>query len=73
MSEPTRGANLLDLALSSVPASSSVRMLSTISDHSSVRVRLDVPLPRIEVLVRAVRDFRHADWASLVAAFEGVA
>ena len=73
VSEPTRGANLLDLALSSVPAASSAIVLSTISDHSSVLVRMDVPMSRIEVLVRDVWDFRHADWASLVAAFEGLA
>ena len=73
MSEPTRGTNLPDLALSSVPAASSAIELLTISGHSSVLVGIDVPMPRIEVLVFAVPDFRHADWASLVVAFEGVA
>ena len=32
VTEPTRGVNLLDLALSSVPASCSVKVLSVISD-----------------------------------------
>ena len=34
VTEPTRGANLLDLALSSVPASCSAKVLSVISDHA---------------------------------------
>ena len=68
---PTRGANLLDLALSSIPAASSAEVLSCISDHASVLVRVDVPMPSIEVLVRTVWDFRNADWTSLLAAFEG--
>ena len=68
---PTRGANLLDLALSSIPAASSAEVLSCISDHASVLVRVYVPMPSIEVLVRTVWDFRNADWTSLLVAFEG--
>ena len=67
VTEPTRGANLLDLALSSVPASSSAKVLSAISEHSSVLLRLDVPMPRINTLDRTVWDLARADWKSLPA------
>ena len=73
MTEPTRGANLLDLALSSVPASSSAKVLSAISDHASVLLRLDVPMPRINTLDRTVWDFARADLKSLLAVLESFA
>ena len=73
MTEPTRGVNLLDLALSSIPASSSAKVLSVISDHASVLVRLDVPMPRMNKLDRTVWDFARADWKSLLAALESFA
>ena len=57
MTEPTRGANLLDLALSSVPAPSSAKVLSVISGHASVLVRVDVPMPRVDVPDRLDWDF----------------
>ena len=70
VTEPTRGANLLDLALSSVPASCSAKVLSVISDHAAVLVRVDVPTPQVNVLDRTVWDFAHAGWTSLLAALE---
>ena len=41
-------------------------MLSVISDHASVLVRVDVPMPQVNVLDRMVWDFAHADWISLL-------
>ena len=73
MTEPTRGVNLLDIAFSWVPASSSAKVLSVISDHASVLVRLDVPMPRMNKLDRTVWDFARADWKSLLAALESFA
>ena len=73
VTEPTRGANLLDLALSSVPASSSAKVLSAISDYASVLVLLDVPMQRINTLDRTVWDFARADWKSLLAVLESFA
>ncbi len=72
VSEPTRGRNLLDLALSSIPASASADVLETISDHASVLVRVDIPMPGVDVLERVVWDFAHADWESLLASFENL-
>ena len=57
MTEPTRAASLLDIALPSVPDFSSANMLPVISDHGTVLVRLDVPMPSIVTLDRTVWDF----------------
>ena len=72
VSEPTRGRNLLDLALSSILASAPADVLETISDHASVLVRVDIPMPGVDVLERVVWDFAHADWESLLASFENL-
>ena len=45
-------------------------MLSVISDHASVLVPVDVPMPQVNVIDRMVWDFAHADWISLLAALE---
>ena len=73
VSDPTRGPNLLDLALSSVPAACSAEVLGKFSDHNAVFVRVDIPTPCIDVLERVVWDFTKAQWNNLISAYENFA
>ena len=64
--EPTRGKNLLDLALSDIPgAKASVH--PKIADHSIVEVCMPLPVPEVLTIEREVWQFRTADWERSVA------
>ncbi len=63
--EPTRGRNLLDLALSSLHGHSSATVQPAIADHAGVLVTVDLPAPTENVTERVVWDYKFANWKSL--------
>jgi len=62
--EPTRGKNLLDLALSDI-AGTRAEVLPKIADHSILEVRAPLPVPEVETIERQVWKFATADWDRL--------
>ena len=68
--EPTRDENLLDLALCSIPAVCSAKVLPKIADHAAVLVTVKLPAPCVSTSRRVVWDFAKADWPALNAALE---
>ena len=63
--EPTRGLNLLDLVLSTLPGQSSASVLPAIADHCAVLTKVDLPMPKVQVIEREVWDYKYADWDAL--------
>ena len=62
--EPTRGKNLLDLALSDVPKTKA-KVLPKIADHCLVEVKAPLPVPEVIAIEREVWKFSTADWERL--------
>ena len=65
VTEPTRGPNLLDLALSSLGCAVSASVVPAIADHNGVLVTVCLPTPRIHIIERSVWDYKTADWNAL--------
>ncbi len=66
VSEPTRGPNLLDVALSSLNGAASASVVPAIADHKGVFVRVDLPAPKLHVIERTVWDYKKANWDGLI-------
>ena len=62
--EPTRGDNLLDLALTDLDEVR-CRVVGKIADHKGLQLTLPLTVPRIEIQSRLVWHFRGADWDGL--------
>ena len=62
---PTRNDYLLDLVLTDLGESSSIKILPLISDHHGVLARFHFSLDTHETVSRSVWNFRSADWASI--------
>ena len=62
---PTRKEYLLDLVLSDLDESVSVRVLPPIADHNVVFANLRFSLDHNEGIPRTVWNYRSADWAGL--------
>ena len=69
VSEPTRKANLLDVALCDVH-NAKANVLSNVADHALVEVTVPFPCPQEEFLNRTVWIYANADWDRLQADLE---
>ena len=65
VAEPTRGNNLLDLALSSLGSDVSASVVPGISDHKGVLATVGLPVPKLHVIERTVWEYKKADWNCL--------
>ncbi len=62
--EPTRGENLLDLALTDLDKVK-CKVVGKIADHKGLLLVLPLAVPRVAIQRRIVWDFQHADWNGL--------
>ena len=62
--EPTRGENLLDLALTDLDAVR-CKVVGKIADHKGLHITLPLTVPKIEVQSRLDWHFKGADWHGL--------
>ena len=65
VTEPTRGENLLDLALTDCGDLTETAVHYAITDHRAVEVTLQLKLPRVEEVVREAWSYKTADWDRL--------
>ena len=65
VSEPTRGPNLLDLALSSLSGAVKASVVPGIADHKCVLVSVCLPAPKTHIVERTVWVYKKADWSGL--------
>ena len=63
--DPTRGPNLLDLALSSLHGHAAAAVQPAIADHAGVLVSVELPTPVEKFTERVVWDYKFADWKGL--------
>ena len=68
--EPTRGPNLLDLALSSLHGAAAATVVPGIADRNGVLVTVKLPSPKVHVIQRTVWDYGKADWKGLNVALQ---
>ena len=66
VSEPTRGPNLLDLALCSLSGAVSASVVPAVADHKGVLVTTSLPVPKLHVIERTVWVYKKANWEGLV-------
>ena len=66
VSEPTRGPNLLDLALCSLSGAISASVVPAVADHKGVLVTTSLPVPKLHVIERTVWVYKKANWEGLV-------
>ena len=65
VSEPTRGPNLLELALSSLSGAVKASVVPGIADHKCVLVSVCLPAPKTHIVERTVWVYKKADWSGL--------
>jgi len=63
--QPTRGSNLLDLALTDASSGVSCTVLPKIADHKLVLTKMAFKVAHAEPVERQVLDYSRADWAGL--------
>ena len=63
--EPTRGPNLLDLALSSLHDAAAASVIPGIAIHKGVLVTVNLSIPKSHVVQRTVWVYKKADWTGL--------
>jgi len=64
VTEPTRGDNLLDLALTDLDEVR-CKVVGKIADHKGLKLTLPFTVPRVEIQSRMVWQFTSADWEGL--------
>jgi len=64
VTEPTRGDNLLDLALSDLEEVR-CKVVGKLADHKGLELALPFTVPRVEIQSRMVWQFKAADWEGL--------
>ena len=64
VTEPTRGDNLLDLALTDLEEVR-CKVVGKIADHKGLKLTLPFTVPRVEIQSRMVWQFSFADWEGL--------
>ena len=62
--EPTRGENLLDIALTDVDEVR-CKVVCPIADHRGLKLILPISVPRVTIQLRLVWQFKAADWQGL--------
>ena len=62
--EPTRGDNLLDLALTDMDEVR-CKVVGKIADHKGLQLVLPISVPRVDIRPRMVWQFKDADWHGL--------
>ena len=60
--EPTRGPNLLDLALSFLHGAAAATVVPGIADHNGVLVTVKLHNPKVHVIQRTVWDYMKSHW-----------
>ena len=58
--EPTRGQNLLDLALSSLAGAAVASVVPGIADHKGVPVGVNLSILKVHVIQRTVWEYKRA-------------
>ena len=63
--EPTRGPNLLDLALSSLAGAAAASVTPGIADYKGLLIAMNLSIPKFHVTQRTVWGYKRVDWKGL--------